>query len=108
MPVERRRHANLHIFIDARQAAHDVGQITLQMDAQRQEIGDHDDAGCSLRDGRLYCAGEIRPPLLEEGGFHDFERGFLPDAGGKTPDRIICGFDTRSMGKNDDRGHGYD
>ncbi len=110
MAVKRLGHANLHAFMDARQTAHDVWQIALQMDAEGQKIRDHDHAFGALSHSRLECAGEIGAALLEERGLHQVESGVPPDVIRNAPHRIVGRFDTRSMGENHDCGdrHGYD
>ena len=89
MAVERLRHANLHAFMDARQAAHDVWQIALQMDAEGQKIRDDDHAPGAFSDSGFQCSSEIRTALFEERGFYQVEPGLGPDGVGNTPHRLI-------------------
>src|SRR5579864_329266 len=110
MAFERRGHANLHTFMDALEAADDVWQVALEMDAEGQKIRDDDHALCALGYDRFERTGEIRTALVEEGSLHQVERSLGPDATGNLPHRIVGGFDTRSMSEDHDGSdrHGYD
>ena len=43
MAIQRRGHEDFHTWVDARDLADDSWQVSLEMLAEREEIGDHDD-----------------------------------------------------------------
>ena len=50
MPVEGRRNVNRYTFMDAGKLFHDARQVTLQMNAKREEIRQNNDAFRTPRD----------------------------------------------------------
>ena len=102
MALQRRRHANIHIFMDARETGHDFWKIALQVKAEGQEVGDYDDALDVLSDKCVYGAREVGLSLFEECRFN--QPGAAVSAHGfhDAAHRFIRRFDTRAMGKYDD------
>ena len=103
MALERRRHANIHTLMDAREAGHDFWKIALQVNAEGQEVRDNDDAFDVFSDQGCDGLREVRPSLFQEcrfnqtGGAAVSAHGFRDAA-----HRFICGFDARAVCKNDD------
>src|SRR5579862_3334784 len=102
--IQRRGHSNLQLIVFIGDLRGNPGQVTLQMQAQGQEVGDDDELayafGGKLDNGAL----QIRLAQLQEGSLHmgkaalpgDFRRDFSYG--------LISGLDPRTVRKNNDSG----
>ena len=104
MAVERRRGDYLYPSVNLRDAIHDRGEVTLQVDTEGQEIGNDDDAADTLSGKECHGALQIGLAQFQEGGLNAVETARPRQFRGDRPHGLVGRFDAGSVGKNDDPG----
>jgi len=100
MPVERRRNPDFHVPVGLGKPFHNGWQVALQVNPQRQEVWDHQDAGDAAFRQMRHGLGQARPGFQER-GFHAFERSGGGHRFRHGPHGIVGGWDAGSVCKDD-------
>ena len=102
MPVERRRRTDSHASAFPGYLIDNARQIAFEMNAQGEEVGDHQDVVDTLSDQRFDRALQARRAQFQKGGLDGFE----PSGGGQLVGDgaygLVGRFEARSVGEYDD------
>ena len=104
MPVQWLRGNQLYVAVKLSNATHDSREVTLEVEAQGQKIGNDDDPPETLSGKQCYGPREIGLAEFKEGSLDPAETTRLGQFRGYRPNGLVSRLDARAVGEDDDRG----
>lgn len=103
MAVEGRRNINSHMVIDAAELFDDAGKVPLQVDSERQKVGNDQDSRGAPPNERANSLLQVRRTLLQERWFDVIVAARPGQASRNHTDRFVRGRNARPVRKDNDR-----